>query len=162
MSSGDVFRSYARALLWAALLMAVIFGLANIVGLVFIDFIHGNPHRTKENVILMMVLFTPLLGAIAFVGTIIVFALPQCLEAQLKGMFVKRFGRRAYGAVLTGLPLTAALTWYCYDYLTPHGLQCWHQCGPGLGTIPARADDASFSRGSCFPGTADIVQFLLL
>jgi hypothetical protein len=49
MKPGCIYRSYARSLLWVALLAAVAIGVAVIVELVFVDFVHGNPHRTQAN-----------------------------------------------------------------------------------------------------------------
>ena len=50
--------SYARSLLWLAFFIAMICGMTNIVELLIVDFIRGNPHRTQANAMLMMVLFT--------------------------------------------------------------------------------------------------------
>ena len=111
--------AYAQSLAWLAILAAVIAGVSNIVELVFTDFIHGNPHRTQGDVITMMVILTPLLGIIALIGTLLVFTLPQCFQAAVSGALVRRFGSRAQAGVLLALPITAAVTWYCYDYLTP-------------------------------------------
>ena len=111
--------SYTQSLLWIVLFIAIIFGVANIVELLFVDFIHGNPHRSQENALFMMTHFTPTFGAIAAVGALLVFTLPQIFQAQLVGDLTRRFGERARFAVWPALPLTAVLTWYCYDYLTP-------------------------------------------
>jgi hypothetical protein len=111
--------SYAQSLLWIALFIAVIFGVANMVELVFVDFIHGNPHRPQSNAVFMMAAYTPMLGVIAIIGSLLVFTLPQVFQVQLIGALVRRFGERARFAALFALPFTAVLTWYCYDYLTP-------------------------------------------
>jgi hypothetical protein len=37
---------YARNLAWLTALAAVVCGVANVMSLVLIDFVHGNPHRT--------------------------------------------------------------------------------------------------------------------
>lgn len=111
--------AYAQSLVWLAILAAVTAGVSNIVELVFIDFIHGNPHRTQGNAITMMVTFTPLLGMVALIGVLLVLTLPQCFQATVSGALVRRFGSRAQAGVLLALPITAAMAWYCYDYLTP-------------------------------------------
>ena len=111
--------TYAKSLAWLAILAAVIAGIQNIVGLVFIDFIHGNPHRTQGNAIFMMIVYTPLLGLVALVGVLLVFTLPQCFQAAISSALGYRFGSRAQAGVWLALPVTAAMTWYCYDYLTP-------------------------------------------
>jgi len=68
-----------------------------------------------------MMLFSPLLGLIAALGMLLVLTLPQVFQAALASALVRRFGNRAHWAVLLALPITAATTWYCFDYLTPTG-----------------------------------------
>jgi hypothetical protein len=121
---------YARSLAWVAAVVAVICGISNIMSLVLIDFVHGNPHRIQENAFEMIIIFTPLLGLIAAVGTVIVFALPQCFQAMVSGMLVRRFGDHAQAAVLLALPMTAIITWYSYDYLTPSNVNLGINLGP--------------------------------
>lgn len=111
--------AYARSLAWLAILAAVIVGIQNIVGLVFIDFIHSNPHRTQGNAIFMMIAYTPLFGLVALIGVLLVLTLPQCFQAAVSSALVCQFGSRAQAGVWLALPITAAMTWYCYDYLTP-------------------------------------------
>ena len=122
--------SYARSLLWLAFFIAVICGVTNIVELLIVDFIHGNPHRTQANAMLMMVLFTPIFGVIAVIASLIVFAIPQCFQAVLSGVLVQRFGRGAHFGVLLALPLTAALSWYCFDYTSPWDMNLGINVGP--------------------------------
>jgi hypothetical protein len=111
--------SYVQSLLWIALFFAVAIGAMNVVQLVILDFIHGNPHRSQSNALFMMTVFTPLFGVIVAIGALLVFALPQIFQALLVGILKRAFGDRARFAVLLALPLTAVLTWYCFDYLTP-------------------------------------------
>jgi len=122
MSKIAIHVSYAQSLLWLALFMALISAETNIVELLFIDFVHGNPHRTQENALFMMKASTPLFGVIAFIGTLLVFTLPQFFEAEVVRAFNQIFGDRVGFAALLALPLTAVLTWYCYDYLTRSNL----------------------------------------
>lgn len=101
--------SHVRSLFWIALFVAVILGVAIITELVLIDFIHGNPHRTRENVIHMMFLFPAIFSVISLIGVFLVFTIPQVFQAILASVF----------GMLLALPITAIITWYCYDYLTP-------------------------------------------
>jgi hypothetical protein len=130
MKRSAVYISYAQSIQWVALFMAVFFGVAIIVMLIFVDFIHENAHRTKADAMLMMVLYPPLIGAIAIIGSFLVFALPQCFQAMVTNILVRRFGRRAQFGVLLAFPLTAVLAWYCYDYLTPTDVNLGINVGP--------------------------------
>ena len=114
--------AYAQSLTWVALFMALTSAEANIVELLLVDFVHGNPHRTQENAIFMMIAFTPLLGVVAIIETYLVFTLPQLFQAASIGFLYPKFGDRARFLALASLPLTAVLAWYCYDYLTPSDL----------------------------------------
>jgi hypothetical protein len=118
MKPNSIYASYATSLLWIALLVAVAIGVAVIAELVFVDFVHGNPHRTQANAA-VMILLAPIVGVIAFSMTILVFALPQCLQAALTDVLLRRLNRRGLFGVLLALPVTAALAWYCFDYFTP-------------------------------------------
>jgi hypothetical protein len=122
MSKIDVTFSYLQSLLWVALFMALMSAETHIVELLFIDFVHGNPHRTRENAISMMKDGAPISAIIALIGTFLVLTLPQFFQAEVVGASHQIFGDRARFAALLALPLTAVLTWYCYDYLTPSNL----------------------------------------
>jgi hypothetical protein len=119
MSKSAINTAYAQSLLWVALFMAIAGGVANIVQLLFVDFIHGNPHRTQDNALFMMAAFAPVVGVAALVGSFLVFALPQFFQAMLIGVLGRPLGPRARFVVLPALPLTAILTWTCYYYLIP-------------------------------------------
>ncbi len=69
MKIGGTYASYAKSFLWVALLMAVAVGVAIIIEPVFVDFVHGKQHRTRGNAIEMMLLFPPIIGFIAIIGT---------------------------------------------------------------------------------------------
>jgi hypothetical protein len=122
MSKFTIHVSYVQSLLWFALFVALIGAESNIVELLFIDFVHGNPHRSQENALYMMKVDTPVSGIIAFIGTFLVFTLPQFFQAGCIVALDRPFGDRARFAALFALPVTAVLTWYCYDYLTPSNL----------------------------------------
>lgn len=130
MSNRAIGASYAHSFVWIALFTAATVGMDNIVVLAFFDINHGNPNRTRENVIDIITTMIPILGVIAFLGSILVFALPQIFQAGLVAVFHRKFGSRARFAVLPALPLTAILTWYCYDYLTPSDLILGINAGP--------------------------------
>jgi hypothetical protein len=112
-------KAYAESLLWVVLLIVIVVNVSIFVELVFVDFIHGNPHRTKENVFVMMALFPPIFSVVAIFGSFLVFALPLCLQGAISSVLVRQFGRAGLFAILLALPLIAILAWYCYDYLTP-------------------------------------------
>jgi hypothetical protein len=115
----EINAAYAQSFCWVSLLVAFAVQVAIVVELVFVDFIHGNPHRPKTNALLMMATFPAILGIVAIIGTFLTFTLPQCFQAILSHLFERQVGRRGQFGVLLALPLTAALAWYCYDYLTP-------------------------------------------
>jgi hypothetical protein len=117
MSKSAIGASFAHSLLWVVLFTAVTVGVMSVTHLVFFDIVHGNPHRTREDVI-------------AAIGTILVFTLPQVFQAALVTVFYRMFGSRARFAVFPTLPLTAVLTWYCYDYLTPSDVGLGINAGP--------------------------------
>jgi hypothetical protein len=110
--------SYLQSLLWVALIIAVMLGASINVELVFFDFIHGNPHRTQSDAFAIMETFPPLFAVIAAIGTLLVFGPSQVFQARLVGILERKLVGRARFAVLLALPVTAVLTWYCYDYLT--------------------------------------------
>ena len=122
--------SYTQSLLWIALCFALVRVEAFVVELLLVDFVHGNPHRPRENAIFMIKAFTPGLAFIAIAGTFLVFALSQFFQVELIGAFEPKFGDRARSAPLLALPVTAVLTWYCYDYLTPSNLCFAGNCMP--------------------------------
>lgn len=119
MNTMNTGSTYARSLVWIAILTAVAVGLAEVFELVFLDFVHGNPHRPKSNAIEMMWQFAPISALIAVIGALLVFTLPQLFQSILTDVLVRHFGRRGLLGVLLALPPTACLAWYCYDYLIP-------------------------------------------
>jgi len=130
MKTSGTYASYAESFLWVALLTAVAVGVTIIVDSVFVDFVHGNPHRTQANAMVGMLLFPPIFGFLAVIGTFLVFALPQCFQALLTDVMVRHLHRRGLLGVLLALPLTAVLAWYCYDYLTPTDVNLGINVGP--------------------------------
>jgi hypothetical protein len=120
--------NYLRSLFWIAAVAAIFIVISLCVYLVLFDFMHGNPGRTREMAIIMMVVENPVVGLIAFVGSLIVFALPQWFQAALSSFITRRFGKLSSAGVVLALPITTLITWYSFDYLTPsfpefeHGL----------------------------------------
>jgi hypothetical protein len=130
MSKSFVNISYALSLLWIVFFIAVTVAVVLIGGLVVSDLIHTNPHRTMGNVVIMMVVETPLICVIAIIGCFLVFTVPQFFQAGMIVTLHPIFGSRARFIVLPVLPLTAVLTWYCYDYLTPSDLNLGVNASP--------------------------------
>ena len=121
MTKGAIYVSYIQSLLWLAPFIAVTGGATIIVGTFFSESVHGNTDGALTIALSTMVHFDfwLILGVFAVLGTFLVFALPQLFQAVLIGVLGPIFGDRARFAVLLVLPLTAVLTWYCSDYLTP-------------------------------------------
>jgi len=130
MSKSAAAVSYARSLLWFALFVAIVIGVMNVAELTLIDFVHGNPHRPQSNALFMMAVYTPIFGVVGAIGTFLIFTLPQLFQAALVIILSRIFGDRARVAALLALPLTAILTWYSYDYLTPTDFNLGINTGP--------------------------------
>jgi hypothetical protein len=107
MSYRAIGAAYAHSFLWAVLFTALTVGGMIIVHLVFFDMMHGNPHRTRDDVISMMVWQAPIVGVVAAIGSILVFTLPQALQAGLVAISHRMFGDRARVAAFPALLLTA-------------------------------------------------------
>jgi hypothetical protein len=107
--------SYFQSLLWTALFFSVAV-LSTVGEPAILDVTHGDPSRKS----FIMILLLPLLGVNAVnaaIGAFQVYALPQALQALIVGLLEWKFEARASFAILLALPVTAVLTWYCYDYL---------------------------------------------
>jgi hypothetical protein len=65
------------------------------------------------------VLVPAIFGSAAIVASFLVLTVPQGFQSLVSDALVCCFGRRGQFGVLLALPITAILTWYCYDYLTP-------------------------------------------
>ncbi|HEY0910501.1 MAG TPA: hypothetical protein VGD75_09760 [Bradyrhizobium sp.] len=95
MSKLTIHVSHLQSLLWLAVFVALMNAETHLVELLLIDFVHVNPHRTQESVLVMMKVDTPLIGFVAFVGTFLVFTLPQFFQAELVAALERPFGDRA-------------------------------------------------------------------
>jgi hypothetical protein len=111
--------SFYSSLLWLALAIILALSVGNVVELIFVDFIHGNPHRPQSNAVEMMFIYPPIDALIAFIGVLLVFGIPQIFQAIIAKSLVKIWGHFGVLGLLAIVPMTAVLTWYCFDYLTP-------------------------------------------
>jgi heme/copper-type cytochrome/quinol oxidase subunit 4 len=109
--------SYAKSLAWIAMLIALALDVVAI-GVMLNDFRHSL-HGPQSDVPLMAI-FVLAFWVIATIGSLIMFAPVQAFQVLVIGIMQREFGDRARFAALSSLPITAVLTWYCYDYLTPN------------------------------------------
>jgi hypothetical protein len=119
--------SYAKSLAWIAMLIAVVLDVV-MIGAMLNDFRHGL-HESQSDVPLMAI-FVLAVWVIATIGSLIVFAPVQAFQVLVIGIMQREFEDRARFAALSSLPITAVLTWYCYDYLTPREFHTFARIGP--------------------------------
>jgi hypothetical protein len=110
--------SYAKSLAWIAMLMAIALEVVVIGAILLEVFAHGV-HASPGDIPLMAIL-VPTLWIIATIGSLIMLAPVQAFQVLVIGIMQREFGDRARFTVLSSLPITAVLSWYCYDYLTPN------------------------------------------
>jgi hypothetical protein len=118
--------SYAKSLAWIAILIAVAREVAGTGAILLYDFKHG-----WHSNILLMAIISLALWVIATIASLITFAPVQAFQVLVIGIMRGEFGDRARFAALSSLPITAVLTWYCYDYLTPDDFHFGAKFGPG-------------------------------
>jgi hypothetical protein len=118
--------SYAKSLAWIAILIAVAREVAGTGAILLYDFRHG-----WHSNILLMAIISLALWVIATIASLITFAPVQAFQVLVIGIMRREFGDRARFAALSSLPITAVLTWYCYDYLTPDDFHFGAKFGPG-------------------------------
>jgi len=112
--------AWAQSFAWIVLLIAVIVEIA-----VLTIFIHGKTHGNDVDaapmiVVISLILVTSLiLGVASIVSAFLTFALSQFFQALVSDILVRLLGDRGQFGILPALPLTAILSWYCWDYLTP-------------------------------------------
>ena len=119
MNKSALGASYVRSLCWIVLFTAVTVSVRESTHLALLDLVYGKPQQTWRNLVFMMTAAALIVGFIAAIGSILVFTLPQLFQAALVESWHRTLGDRARFAAIPALPLTAVLTWYCYDYLTP-------------------------------------------
>ncbi|WP_322051519.1 hypothetical protein [Paraburkholderia bannensis] len=110
---------FCKSLFLIAALVATTLSISIVVSLILIDFIHGNPNRTKENAATMMALSPLITFIFAPIGIFVVFSAPQIIQGLTMRALHPRLGRYAYVVVGLLVPFISILAWYCYDYLTP-------------------------------------------
>jgi MFS family permease len=90
-------------------------------------FIQHNPPRSQAIVVETMFLLTPIISAIAAATTLLTFAIPQYAQRLLENVPLQRVGRKYDIGILLTLPVTALLSWYCFDYIVMSGLSTMFQ-----------------------------------
>jgi hypothetical protein len=116
MSKNEVYASFAHSFLWVLLFAAATVAVSSVTHLLFFDLAHGNPPRTQRDVVALIAAQTPFICLVTAIGSLLIFALPQAFQTALVAVLHRT--SRARFAGLPALPLTAVVTWYCYDYLT--------------------------------------------
>jgi hypothetical protein len=119
MTKRAIGASFAHSLLWFVLFTAMTVSGMSVAEPVLFYIMHGKLHRTRAELVSMMMVQTPMIGIIAVIGMMLIFTLPQVFQAALVAGRHQMVGSRARFELFSALPLTAVLTWYCYDYLTP-------------------------------------------
>lgn len=120
--------SYAKSLAWIAMLIAAVLDVVAIGAILLNDFRHGV-HGPESDVPFMAIIVL-ISWVVATIGSLIVFAPIQAFQVLVIGIMQREFGDRARFAALSSLPITAVLTWYCYDYLTPNDFHFGAKFGP--------------------------------
>ena len=111
--------SFGESLFWIAILVATSLSICVMVSVIMVDFVHGNPNRSKSNAGLMIFLFSVIIFIVAPIAIFIVFSLSQMIQGLVMRALYPTLGRYAYILVGLTVPLISIVTWYCYDYLTP-------------------------------------------
>jgi uncharacterized membrane protein (DUF485 family) len=110
---------FLTSLSLVAVYISAAIGVAFISEFIVTDFIHHNPSRPQSNAIFMMEVYIPIICLIAFIGTFLVFTVPQYLHGSLTGILLSKYGSKGFLFAIAAIPLAALLAWYGYDYLTP-------------------------------------------
>lgn len=122
MSVPAAIRSYAQSLIWVVVLLTIASIATVIASVLILDFVHDLPYRSRDNAIFILSFATPIFAGSAMTASFLVFAPSQFFQALVLGGSDWLFGQTRF-LVLQALPLTAVLTWYCYDYLTPSDIK---------------------------------------
>lgn len=118
-STRRVYASFARSLFWVPIVVTCGLFIHVAASVVVIDFLNANPHRTQIHAASLPFIFAPIEFIVVVVGTVIVFGAAQVTQAMLTAALVKSYGQFGLLVAVLGIAPTAAITWYCYDYLTP-------------------------------------------
>ncbi len=162
MNPSTVRIPYAQSLLWIAFFAAFILCVSLDTHLVFFDLIHRNPHRTLSDVIAMMTMQSALIGVLAAIGALLVFTVPQVFQAALVDVAHRAFGNRSRFSVLAALPITAILTWYWWDYLTPSDLGLGITAPPDWTPYQHGISTSRYLGALAFQAPATLLSFLYL
>lgn len=119
VSKNDLYAPYACSLGWVVVLVAIAVGLTVVVMISLTDFVHHNPYRSLEDTVVTTIALAPIMALLGLVQAVLVFTLPQCFQALVSYALMRVFGSRAHTAAALALPITALITWYCYDHLVP-------------------------------------------
>jgi len=115
-------KSYAQSLIWAVAFLTIASIAIVIAEVLILDFVHDLPYRSRDNAIFILTFSTPIFAISAIIASFLAFAPSQFFQALVLGGSDWLFGQTRF-LVLQVLPLTAVLTWYCYDYLTPSDIK---------------------------------------
>jgi hypothetical protein len=130
LSKNSAAISYGQSLLWIALFMAIASVVLVLVEFVFFELRYGSPGPTFNDLVPALAVFLPVAAIFAVIAVLQILTLPQLFQASAISLLKRSFGDRARYAVLLLLPLTAAITWWCYDYLIPPNLNPSTTLGP--------------------------------
>jgi hypothetical protein len=111
-----------QSLVWITLFIVINRTVQFNIEMLFVDFIHGNPHRPRSNALSMMVTDTPIFALFNIIACFLVLTVPQFFQAAIVCAFEPAYGDGSRFLALAALPVTAVITWYCYDYLTPSNI----------------------------------------
>lgn len=114
-----IVRCLFKNLAWVAIAISLFITFILISNLFWVDFIHANKNRTQQNAALFAAIFTPITIAISLIGTAVIFSLSQGLQSLFAFELLRRLNNRHLCLAALFIPLAAAISWYCYDYLTP-------------------------------------------
>ncbi len=130
MSKNSAAISYGQSLLWISLFAAIASVAIVFVEFAFFELRYGSPGPTFKDLLLALAVFLPFTAVLAILGVLEILALPQLFQVAAVSLLKRPFGERARFAVLPLLPLTACITWWCYDYLIPPNLNPTTALGP--------------------------------
>ncbi len=111
-----------QSLIWVVVFLTIASIAIVIVAILILDFVQDLPYRSRDNAIFVLTFYTPIVAISAIIVSFLAFAPSQFFQALVLGGSDWLFGQTRF-LVLQALPLTAVLTWYCYDYLTPSDIK---------------------------------------
>jgi hypothetical protein len=115
----SVISSHAKSLLLFSFLLTVAIFFGMVADAVIVDFLRTNPNRSQLHAASLPFLFIPIFAVCSLAGTTLVFSFAQLLQACIVHEIIEKHGRGRLFVSTLAIPLSALLSWYCYDYLTP-------------------------------------------